>query len=981
MKRALALLLLLAGMASAANITSAGSGDWATGATWDGETAPGDGDTATIATGHVVTVSSKVTIGSAGATGVAAVTVQGSGELHIDDTLVCKGDLIQQRGTTVEIGPGGVLQFNAGSGVRYEWGGSGTGTGNFYGRIAGSSESPGIVEKTGDGQANIDFSNGGSWLFGKISFNYAELRDLGTTGTAAASRAIDHWQFNSTCTDSVRNTLIEGCGPAYFTNTTNDGIICWENVDIRNSQHVPIVVSTANLVTTGTRAFRRLTVWPSTGMDTIRAYGQCSFDECLFYNLRIETSSNGRQVVIDSCFFVSDSIASGLGRLTLQSYSASSVSNSVFLGRGANQHYVSESDASVEDGCNEYTRNIFSGDGYYETDAGDCFVPRDTALVSRNIIIDSAGVLLSALVESCRAILERNTVVRAFGANIGESAGDSNQVVSATNNLFVSCPDGFGQEPFFVPQANFELDYNGSYDIGTAGNADYPVGHAFAGENSYLGAASVDDWWSDERVFGTGNATHDIVADPQFNEERRVRGYSSAASVRAMAGQFVTVNGRDSSGSATTPTEYTIGGLLAYIREGFAPGNAAYDGTGEGGVDIGAEDYNPTLPVITTDPASDSIEYPGTAIFFVECTNADSYQWQRRAADSSTWENEADETDDTLTFAVTQAMHGDSLRCIATNTFGADTSSGARLAVYVIPASITSDPDDSTVTAGDSVSFGVTADSADSYQWERYTTTTSWVSEAGATSDTVRFVATHTMDGDSLRCIATNEWGSDTSAGALLTVVPDTVAITAQPANDTVDDGGTASFSVTATGNPTPTYQWQDSADGGDWANVSGATLAAFSFAAALADSGTGYRCLATNAGGTDTSDVALLVVNGVAPVVSNPANQSARIGALVRWIVTTTGSGTVGRQWQDSEDGETWADMDGETTDTLLIDSATAAMDSTLYRIVASSDYGADTSTAALLRVSEAPSTNYRERRSLKWMGWPHWSRRRMRY
>ena len=45
--------------------------------------------------------------------------------------------------------------------------------------------------------------------------------------------------------------------------------------------------------------------------------------------------------------------------------------------------------------------------------------------------------------------------------------------------------------------------------------------------------------------------------------------------------------------------------------------------------------------------------------------------------------------------------------------------------------------------------------------------------------------------------------------------------ITTQPADSTINDGATATFTAAATGNPTPTVQWQVSSDGTNWSNVS----------------------------------------------------------------------------------------------------------------------------------------------------------------
>lgn len=93
-------------------------------------------------------------------------------------------------------------------------------------------------------------------------------------------------------------------------------------------------------------------------------------------------------------------------------------------------------------------------------------------------------------------------------------------------------------------------------------------------------------------------------------------------------------------------------------------------------------------------------------------------------------------------------------------------------------------------------------------------------------------------------------------ANASLTVVSGAPVITGHPANATVAPGATATFSVTATGAGTLTYQWQ--LNGTD---ISGATFDSFTTPVlALGDSGGLYRCVVSN-GTSTTSNEALLTV------------------------------------------------------------------------------------------------------------------------
>ena len=96
-------------------------------------------------------------------------------------------------------------------------------------------------------------------------------------------------------------------------------------------------------------------------------------------------------------------------------------------------------------------------------------------------------------------------------------------------------------------------------------------------------------------------------------------------------------------------------------------------------------------------------------------------------------------------------------------------------------------------------------------------------------------------------------------------------AITDQPKSQTVTEGQSASFTVTATGESL-SYQWQQSADNGlSWTDIDGATSATHTIAATSTDmSGTQYRCVVSNSAGSITSDAATLTVNAATVPVTD---------------------------------------------------------------------------------------------------------------
>jgi hypothetical protein len=121
--------------------------------------------------------------------------------------------------------------------------------------------------------------------------------------------------------------------------------------------------------------------------------------------------------------------------------------------------------------------------------------------------------------------------------------------------------------------------------------------------------------------------------------------------------------------------------------------------------------------------------------------------------------------------------------------------------------------------------------------------------------------------------------------------IPFAPSISTQPTNQTVTDGQTASFTAAASGNPTPTVQWQRSTDGGStWSDISGATSPTYSFTAAFAQNGYKYRAVFTNSLGSTPTNAATLTVQTV-PVITSANQVTFTVGRASTFLVTTTGN------------------------------------------------------------------------------------------
>ena len=86
--------------------------------------------------------------------------------------------------------------------------------------------------------------------------------------------------------------------------------------------------------------------------------------------------------------------------------------------------------------------------------------------------------------------------------------------------------------------------------------------------------------------------------------------------------------------------------------------------------------------------------------------------------------------------------------------------------------------------------------------------------------------------------------------------------VTTNPTSQSIASGQMVTFTAAASGNPTPTVQWQISTNGGSsFSNISGATSTTYSFTTSTSQNGDQYQAVFTNAQGTATTTAAILTV------------------------------------------------------------------------------------------------------------------------
>ena len=278
-------------------------------------------------------------------------------------------------------------------------------------------------------------------------------------------------------------------------------------------------------------------------------------------------------------------------------------------------------------------------------------------------------------------------------------------------------------------------------------------------------------------------------------------------------------------------------------------------------------------PSITAQPANKTVTTGQTATFSVTATGTAplTYQWKKNGAaiggaTSASYTTPATvASDNNAKFTVT-----------VTNSVSSATSSAATLTVDV-PPSITTQPANRTVNAGQTANFSVVATGTGTltYQWKK-----NGAAIGGAIAASYTTPATVASDnGASFTVTVTGTSGSVTSNAATLTVnaPPAPPSITTQPANKTVVVGQTATFSVTATGAGTLTYQWKKGGTA-----IGGATSSSYTTpATATGDNGTQFTVTVTNSVGNTTSNAATLTVNAAATLILNASQTTLNFSSV----------------------------------------------------------------------------------------------------
>jgi hypothetical protein len=280
-----------------------------------------------------------------------------------------------------------------------------------------------------------------------------------------------------------------------------------------------------------------------------------------------------------------------------------------------------------------------------------------------------------------------------------------------------------------------------------------------------------------------------------------------------------------------------------------------------------------TPPSITTQPVNQTPCIGNTATFTVAATGTGlTYQWRKGGSPLSNGGNISGVTSPTLTISNVAAGDVGSYDVVISGTCPPSVTSNAATLTVGVTAFITTQPSNASACPTISIVFSVvTSGAVTGHQWQLSTNSgTSFSNIAGATSSnlTVSGITT-AMNNNQYRDSVSTTCQPIISSAATLTVY-NPVTITTQPANITVCANVNVTFTVVATGSPTPlAYQWQVSTDAGvTFNNIAGTNSTTLTLTGVTTTQNNNrYRCIVTGYCGAVNSTAAILTANAVSAI------------------------------------------------------------------------------------------------------------------
>jgi hypothetical protein len=352
--------------------------------------------------------------------------------------------------------------------------------------------------------------------------------------------------------------------------------------------------------------------------------------------------------------------------------------------------------------------------------------------------------------------------------------------------------------------------------------------------------------------------------------------------------------------------------------------------------------FVPTPPAVTEPAQELRVAWGSTVTLSADVSGSPPFEYQWLFGANSL----VSETNATLTLRnVTTAQAGDYAVQVR-NRAGNSSGLAARLVVDLPPPpSITVEPADLTVDWGANATFRVGADGVPPFRLQWFFGPSSM---SGQTNAVLLLPGVTTSFAGEYRVTVTNPSGVEVSSRAARLVVrlPPPPVITQQPADVTVGLGGTATFTVRASGTQPVQYQWFFGTN--ILAGQSNPTLTLLNVTTNLAGQ---YKVVVNDPSGMPiSSQFARLTVNVPAPpvITKQPQDLTVDKDGTALFAVEASGSAPLAYQWFFGA-----RSLAGEISSALTLRNV-ATNQAGVYRVIVSNPNGSVSSTNATLMVND---------------------------
>ena len=313
---------------------------------------------------------------------------------------------------------------------------------------------------------------------------------------------------------------------------------------------------------------------------------------------------------------------------------------------------------------------------------------------------------------------------------------------------------------------------------------------------------------------------------------------------------------------------------------------------------------------ITTQPTNKTIKQGDSVTLSLKAEGSGlSYQWYYKKAGQTEFTAWSGRTHASETATPNATWNGIQLYCKVKDSTGKTIDSDTVKVLFSDVVTIVTQPANVTAKTGDNVKFTVLAEGIGlTYQWQyKKAGAASWSNWNGRTAASTTATANSTWNGMQVRCVVKNSSGTTVNSNAAKITLSDSLAITTQPTNKTINLGDSVTLSLKATGTGL-SYQWYFKKTTQTTFNIwKGHTNATESCMPNATWNGIQLYCIVKDSGGNkvQSNTITVKVNSAGITITQQPQNQSIIAGKSLTLSVEATGS-SLKYQWYFKKKGQT---------------------------------------------------------------------------